>query len=71
MALAPDELDFASSCFGGSGLGREAEMLARRRRAAPLEVAIMAVTEGKLEVCEMKVGALMAQRRASTGINVI
>ena len=34
-------------------------MLARRRRAAPLEVAILAVTEGKLEVCEMKVGAFM------------
>lgn len=29
-------------------------MLARRRRAAPLEVAILAMTEAKLEIREMK-----------------
>ena len=48
MALTADALDFAGSCFEAWKLRREAEMLARRRRAAPLEVAILAVNEGRL-----------------------
>lgn len=51
----------------GSGLRREEEKLARRRRATPLEVAMLATVVGKLEACEVEiyiqrsVGDFMAQ----------
>lgn len=54
IALAPEKLEVASSCFEGSELRSEAERLARRRRAAPLEVAIVAVVIGRLEVRGVK-----------------
>lgn len=63
-----DELEVANACFERSEFRREAEMLPRRRRAAPVEVAILTVTLGKLEVGEVKiyilwlVGVSMAQR---------
>ena len=47
------EPEFASSCLEGNGLRRETEMLARRRRAARLEVAMLAVDVGKMKVGQM------------------
>ena len=52
IVLAPDELEIGSSRFEEGGLRKEVEMLASRRRAALLEVAMLATNEGKLKVCE-------------------
>ena len=50
IALTPHDFEVANRCFEGSELRIEAEMLATRRRAAPLEAAMLAVIVGKLEI---------------------
>lgn len=64
MALTPDELEDARKYFEGSGLRREAERLARRRRATPPEVAMLAMIVGKLEAC----GVIISIQRPNHGV---
>lgn len=52
IVLAPDELEIGSSRFEEGGLRKEVEMLASRRRAALLGVAMLAMNGGKLKICD-------------------
>ena len=54
MFLATEILGFTSSNFEVCEVRIEAEMLARRRRAAPLRVAMLAVMGEDLEACEAR-----------------
>ena len=54
MFLVTDKLGFTSKSLEVCELRIEAEMLARRRRAAPLRVAILAVMVEDFEACEAR-----------------